>query len=53
MFYVDYNIKLELGGDEFIYLLVDEWVSYYWIIFVCGFYVFVLYEIVYWCVVGL
>lgn len=51
-FYRDYNTKLELGGDEPIYLPADEQVSYHRIIFARGFYASALHEIAHWCVAG-
>ncbi|ELH5919310.1 elongation factor P hydroxylase [Vibrio cholerae] len=51
-FYADYNTKLELGGDEPIYLPADERVSYHRIIFARGFYASALHEIAHWCVAG-
>ncbi|MDC0611028.1 elongation factor P hydroxylase [Vibrio sp.] len=51
-FYGSYNTKLELGGDEPIYLPADESASYHRIIFARGFYASALHEIAHWCVAG-
>lgn len=48
----DFNIRLIKGDDESIYFFVDAEVSYNRIVFVYGFYVSVIYEISYWCIVG-
>jgi elongation factor P hydroxylase len=51
-FYTEYNTKLELGGDEPIYLPADEQYDYHRIIFARGFYASALHEIAHWCVAG-
>ncbi len=51
-FYSSFNTKLELGGDEPIYLPADEKVDYHRIIFARGFYASALHEIAHWCVAG-
>lgn len=51
-FYKKYNTKLELGGDEPIYLPFDESTPYHRIIFARGFYASALHEISHWCVAG-
>ncbi|WP_375750778.1 elongation factor P hydroxylase [Vibrio sp. HN007] len=51
-FYDEFNTKLELGGDEPIYLPADEKVSFHRIIFARGFYASALHEIAHWCVAG-
>lgn len=52
LFYADYNTKLELGGDEPIYLPADDQYDYHRIIFARGFYASALHEIAHWCVAG-
>ncbi|EPQ9983507.1 elongation factor P hydroxylase [Vibrio vulnificus] len=47
-----FNTKLELGGDEPIYLPADTSVPYHRIIFARGFYASALHEIAHWCVAG-
>ncbi len=47
-----YNTKLELGGDEPIYLPADEDSPHHRIIFARGFYASALHEIAHWCVAG-
>lgn len=51
-FYQEYNTKLELGGDEPIYLPADDQVGHHRIIFARGFYASGLHEIAHWCVAG-
>ncbi|MCW8333525.1 elongation factor P hydroxylase [Vibrio paucivorans] len=51
-FYPQFNTKLELGGDEPIYLPADEKVPHHRIIFARGFYASALHEIAHWCVAG-
>lgn len=51
-FFQDFNTKLELGGDEPIYLPADEQHAYHRIIFARGFYASALHEIAHWCVAG-
>lgn len=51
-FFADYNTKLELGGDEPIYLPADSQTPYHRIIFARGFYASALHEIAHWCVAG-
>ncbi len=51
-FYHSFNTKLELGGDEPIYLPADAEHSYHRIIFARGFYASALHEIAHWCVAG-
>lgn len=51
-FFADYQTKLELGGDEPIYLPADERTPYHRIIFARGFYASALHEIAHWCVAG-
>lgn len=51
-FVADYNTKLELGGDEPIYLPADDVTPYHRIIFARGFYASALHEIAHWCVAG-
>jgi elongation factor P hydroxylase len=48
----EFNTKLELGGDEPIYLPVDENSPHHRIIFARGFYASALHEIAHWCVAG-
>ncbi|MDC5848003.1 elongation factor P hydroxylase [Vibrio europaeus] len=47
-----FNTKLELGGDEPIYLPADEKVSHHRIIFARGFYASGMHEVAHWCVAG-
>ncbi|NVD06150.1 elongation factor P hydroxylase [Vibrio sp. JPW-9-11-11] len=51
-FYSEYNTKLELGGDEPIYLPADNNIGYHRIIFARGFYASAMHEIAHWCVAG-
>lgn len=51
-FFEQFNTKLELGGDEPIYLPADENIPYHRIIFARGFYASALHEIAHWCVAG-
>jgi len=51
-FFETYNTKLELGGDEPIYLPADESIDHHRIIFARGFYASALHEIAHWCVAG-
>lgn len=51
-FFADYQTKLELGGEEPIYLPADEQTAYHRIIFARGFYASALHEIAHWCVAG-
>ncbi|PML40230.1 elongation factor P hydroxylase [Vibrio breoganii] len=51
-FYSSFNTKLELGGDEPIYLPADDSNSHHRIIFARGFYASALHEIAHWCVAG-
>ena len=51
-FYTSFNTKLELGGDEPIYLPADAQFDYHRIIFARGFYASALHEIAHWCVAG-
>ncbi|GAB7220538.1 elongation factor P hydroxylase [Vibrio comitans] len=51
-FYRSFNTKLELGGDEPIYLPADESNNHHRIIFARGFYASALHEIAHWCVAG-
>tara|TARA_Y100001956_G_scaffold82859_1_gene106225 strand:+ start:3251 stop:3913 length:663 start_codon:yes stop_codon:yes gene_type:complete len=51
-FLADYNTKLELGGDEPIYLPADDSCSHHRIIFARGYYASGLHEIAHWCVAG-
>lgn len=48
----EYNTKLELGGDEPIYLPADDKNPHHRIIFARGFYASALHEIAHWCVAG-
>ncbi|WP_159653579.1 elongation factor P hydroxylase [Vibrio atypicus] len=48
----EFNTKLELGGDEPIYLPADENSPHHRIIFARGFYASALHEIAHWCVAG-
>jgi elongation factor P hydroxylase len=47
-----YNTKLELGGDEPIYLPADQNYASHRIIFARGYYASALHEIAHWCVAG-
>lgn len=47
-----FNTKLELGGDEPIYLPADDEHPHHRIIFARGFYASALHEISHWCVAG-
>jgi len=47
-----FNTKLELGGDEPIYLPADDEHHHHRIIFARGFYASALHEISHWCVAG-
>ncbi len=51
-FYADFNTKLELGGDEPIYLPADDNCDHHRIIFARGFYASAMHEIAHWCVAG-
>lgn len=51
-FYAEFNTKLELGGDEPIYLPADNKCEYHRIIFARGFYASAMHEIAHWCVAG-
>lgn len=51
-FLESFNTKLELGGDEPIYLPADEAHPHHRIIFARGFYASALHEIAHWCVAG-
>lgn len=51
-FYADFNTKLELGGDEPIYLPADKHSEHHRIIFARGFYASAMHEIAHWCVAG-
>lgn len=51
-FFQEFNTKLELGGDEPIYLPADEQYAYHRIIFARGFYASAMHEIAHWCVAG-
>ncbi len=51
-FFDEYNTKLELGGDEPIYLPADDVTEYNRIVFARGFYASGLHEIAHWCVAG-
>ncbi|WED25821.1 elongation factor P hydroxylase [Vibrio sp. DW001] len=51
-FYQEFNTKLELGGDEPIYLPADKEVLFHRIVFARGFYASALHEIAHWCVAG-
>lgn len=51
-FYPSFNTKLELGGDEPIYLPADADHKYHRIIFARGFYASAMHEIAHWCVAG-
>ncbi len=47
-----FNTKLELGGEEPIYLPADEDNPHHRIVFARGFYASALHEIAHWCVAG-
>ncbi|MGR5131510.1 elongation factor P hydroxylase [Vibrio alfacsensis] len=51
-FFESFNTKLELGGDEPIYLPADQEHPHHRIIFARGFYASALHEIAHWCVAG-
>ncbi len=51
-FFAEFNTKLELGGDEPIYLPANAECAYHRIIFARGFYASTLHEIAHWCVAG-
>lgn len=51
-FFEPFNTRLELGGDEPIYLPADEHTDYHRIIFAHGFFASALHEIAHWCVAG-
>ena len=51
-FAAQYNTRLELGGDEPIYLPADASCDHHRIIFARGFYASALHEIAHWCVAG-
>ncbi|MCK6265496.1 elongation factor P hydroxylase [Vibrio sp. ZSDE26] len=51
-FFDSLNTRLELGGDEPIYLPADEKVDHHRIIFARGYYASGLHEIAHWCVAG-
>lgn len=51
-FLAPFNTKLELGGDEPIYLPADDEHPHHRIIFARGFYASALHEISHWCVAG-
>lgn len=51
-FFADYNTRLELGGDEPVYLPADQQISHHRIIFARGYYASALHEIAHWCVAG-
>jgi len=51
-FLSEYNTRLELGGDEPIYLPADDSQPNHRIIFARGFYASALHEIAHWCVAG-
>ncbi|NOH81955.1 elongation factor P hydroxylase [Vibrio sp. RE86] len=51
-FFDQFNTKLELGGDEPIYLPSDESTPHHRIIFARGFYASGMHEIAHWCVAG-
>ncbi|WP_117234511.1 elongation factor P hydroxylase [Vibrio maerlii] len=48
----EFNTRLELGGDEPIYLPADEEHPHHRIIFARGFYASGMHEIAHWCVAG-
>ena len=51
-FFESYNTRLELGGDEPIYLPASDGIDHHRIIFARGFYASALHEIAHWCVAG-
>jgi hypothetical protein len=51
-FFSAFNTRLELGGDEPIYLPASQTTPYHRIIFARGFYASALHEIAHWCVAG-
>ena len=51
-FYESFNTRLELGGDEPVYLPADIGHDYHRIVFARGFYASALHEIAHWCVAG-
>ncbi|CAM2744350.1 elongation factor P hydroxylase [Vibrio mytili] len=51
-FIESFNTKLELGGDEPVYLPANEDNQHHRIIFARGFYASALHEIAHWCVAG-
>jgi elongation factor P hydroxylase len=51
-FFDQFNTKLELGGDEPIYLPADDSIPHHRIIFARGFYASGMHEIAHWCVAG-
>ena len=51
-FFERFNTKLELGGDEPIYLPANDKCSYHKIVFARGYYASALHEIAHWCVAG-
>lgn len=51
-FFEDFNTKLELGGDEPIYMPASGSHSYHRIVFARGYYASALHEISHWCVAG-
>ncbi|MEZ9230962.1 elongation factor P hydroxylase [Vibrio amylolyticus] len=51
-FFNSYNTKLELGGDEPVYLPADAATAYHRVIFARGYYASALHEIAHWCVAG-
>ncbi|NNN46564.1 elongation factor P hydroxylase [Vibrio sp. 2-2(8)] len=51
-FFEPFNTRLELGGDEPIYLPADAQINYHRIIFARGFFASALHEIAHWCVAG-
>lgn len=51
-FFDPFNTRLELGGDEPIYLPADAQINHHRIIFARGFFASALHEIAHWCVAG-
>jgi elongation factor P hydroxylase len=51
-FFESFNTRLQLGGDEPIYLPADTEHSFHRIIFARGFYASAMHEIAHWCVAG-
>ncbi len=51
-FYEDFNTRLELGGDEPIYLPADQEKDYHRIVFARGYYASAMHEIAHWMVAG-